>query len=447
MKQPYGIALPPAPTQGDICFLETGPTTGETHFCFADGVWTLISGGASSGASRLEYGAACILLAEQNWNMVAFPNVMHRFGADLMDNPAQYFSRCQWSLKEVTAWGITVNTWKDLDFANAADIYTFIRANFAPGMAPNTAANCAILTWYDTIDDTLPHINKIWGINVFYSMLKGASAYRTMFPCLGATIQWSTFPAWFESLCNANVGFGPGHVYVPGDEASVWLARNEKKMYGLPRDGFSSMIGSAGGRRVWDWGTSSFIPLPAIRAYRNVPSSGDPLAFCALNVNTHTSWSWVTGSGSNLIKEIMMDYASTVAVYALEDAFDPNNRAVLLKPYGVDRLGLNWYDTNTYDLYGLYTRKNTSPLPRFINPLSGQISASNDFVWLDRPKWEPPSSNTKARLTKNMVGLQPYTTQFFLKDKVTRKISRVSTARVVRAMRHKNAPFKYEVRR
>jgi hypothetical protein len=304
------------------------------------------------------------------------------------------------------------------------------------------------LTWYDTIDDTLPHINKIWGINVFYSMLKGNSAYRTMFPCLNAAgIQWPTFPAWFDSLCNANIGFGPGHAYAPNDEKAVWLARNEKKMYGLPRDGFTSMLGSAGGRYAWDWGSSSFGPIPAVRGYRNVPSSGDPLVFCSLNVNTHNTWNWVTGSGGNLIKDIAMDYYSTVAIYALEDASDSNYRAVFLKPYGVDRLGLNWYDTSVYDLYGLYTRKNTSPILRLINTAGMQESSSNDFMWLNRPRWEPPSSGTRARLTKSMVGLQPYTTQFFLKDKVTRKISRVSTARVVRAMRHKNAPFKYEVRR
>jgi len=164
-------------------------------------------------------------------------------------------------------------------------------------------------------------------------------------------------------------------------------------------------------------------------------------------VNTHNTWSWTTGSGSNLIKDIMLDYASTVALYALECATNPDYRAVFLKPYGIDRLGLNWFDTSVYDLYGLYTRKNTSPLPRLINLAGMQSASSNDFVWVDRPRWEPPASSTRARLTKNMVGLQPYTTQFFLKDKITKKISRVSEARVVRAMRHKNAPFKYEVRR
>lgn len=408
MKQPYGSVLPPAPNQGDVCFIETGPpTAGTLYFCFGAGTWTAISGGVTGGASRLEYGAACILLANTTpWTLVAFPNVMHKFGADLMDNPAQYFSRCKWKLQEV-GWAGVVNTWEDLDFANAADIYTFIRANFAPSpWAPNTAENHAILTWYDTIDDTLPHINKIWGVNSFYAMLKTSGAYRsTLYSLPDPT--WPTFGAWFTDLCNQGVGFGPGHAYSPGEEHAIWLARGERKMYGLPRDGFVSTITTVGTRQIWDWGSSSFGALPGVVDYRNVPSSGAPLIFCSLNVNTHNSWTWCVGSGSNLIRNIMEDYSSTVALYALECATNPGYRALFLKPYGVDRLGLNWYDYNVYDLYALYTRKNTSPILRLINTAGMQESSSNDFMWLDRPRWEPPASSTRARLTKNMVGLQP----------------------------------------
>ena len=445
MKQPYGIALPVAPTQGDVCFLETGPSSGETHFCFADGVWTLISG-AGGGTSRIEYGSACVLIGEQtNWNQASLPGAVRGTATDLQDNPGVYFGTCKWDLFEIESGGTIVNTWSGLDFANAADLYTFIRANFTPGVAPNTAANNACVRFYDVIDDAVPKVNKIWGINTFFSMLKGRRRYRDT--TLGAIppCGWTSFAPWFTDLCNQGIGFGPGHTYALGDEGALWTSRNEPKTHGLPRAGFVSTVQVVSNRRIWDWGASDFSVMPGPGDYANNPSFGALKIYCSLYLPTTTIWSWNSVLGNSLMQLLASGTYSTIALYALESTSNPNYRSLFLKPVGVDRLGLNWFDTSVYDLYALYTKKNSDPIIRPIS-LGSMSYPSRDLLWLDKPRWIPPHSGTAARLTSHMVGKGNYTTQFFLRDKVSKKVSPVSKARVVLAQRHRDAPFKYEVR-
>jgi len=479
MKQPYGNALPAAPTRGDSCFRDDGTL----HFCYTDGVWTQISGGASAftdltdapasyvgqagnvvsvnpgetglqfspagGTSRLEYGTAVVVQGDStNCIRIDFPPEVNRHAADMYNHPGEYFGKCKFDVFEITGGtpASIVNSWLGQSFANIAALYAFILANFIPGSGPGRVANWALIKWYDEIDDTYPQISKIWGINKFYSMLRGREHYRDSIYCLTPEcIRWNRLALWFEDLCNQNVGFGPGHTYNPNDEKAIWVSRNEKKMYGLPRAGFTSFITSAGDRRIWDWGSSSFDPLPVPVAYVNTPSWGLPLMYCHLDVNT-VSWRWDPVTNYLFMYNTSRTTSSTVVLYAMESSADPNHRSLFLKPLGIDRLGFNWFDRSIYDLYGLYTRKNTSPIIRQLAGIA-QETASRDFVWVNRPGWDVVALGPQARLSKNMVGLQPWTTQFFLRDKTTKKISRVSVARVVRSQRHYNAPFKYEVRR
>jgi len=444
MKQPYGSTLPVAPTVGDVVYLDDG----SIHFCFADGVWTAVGSAGTAGGGTFQYGTFGFAIAnETGLARSNFPEWVRYKAADIFGNEALYY-RCQWDIMEVDDGGTIYNVWEGQTFADTAALYAFVSANFPAGSSPGTPGNHAVAKVYDVIDPTVPKIDKIWGINSFYSMLKGRSSYRNPKYCINGTPNWSDFSNWFEDLCDQNIGFGTGHTYVANDERALWFSRTDKKLYGLPTPGYSCNLGTNGSRWVWNNGAVDFITLPAVRSYHNNPSSGEQRLYCALILPGATNWEWFTpGDTTPLIQSVASDNRSFIVLYQLEDGSDANNRSIHVKPYGVDRLGLNWFDSSTYDLFAMYTRKNQTPIQREITSL-GLSSAVKDLQWVEYGAWIPPEwGASRARLSLNMVGHQPYTTQFFLRHNTTNVVSPVSKARVVRTQRHRDAPFKYEVRR
>jgi len=490
MKQPYGNALPAAPTRGDSCFRDDGTL----HFCFTDGVWTQISGGGGAaaftdltdapasylgqggnivtvnpgetglqfspagvgGTQRIEYGGACVAFGSSQTDISSgvFPVGVNRPAADLYDHPGEYFGKCKFDVYEVlynTPPGTVANSWKGLSFAGAAALYAFIRANFVPGSGPDRIANDAWIRWYDVVDDNADIINKVYGFNMFYGMLRGVKHYQdTQKSC--AFANWVNFPAWFTDLCNRGVGFPPGYVYSMGTEQNaLWPSQTHAKMYGLPRPGFLTQPWAPGNRWTYESLLGIFIPLPFPgMEFQNFTGPGDHLAvWCTLDLRARASWSWwnETDSMKDLQWNVSHNYASTIVLYPMRQTSPVNsNHAVFVKPYGIDQVGVNWYDQATYDLYGVYTMKNHSPIIRKLTPEQG--GPTNDLFWLPRMNWDIAQIYTAKRLTTKMAGKDPdFSVQFFLRDKVTSKISRPSSARVVLSQRHRNAPWKYEVKR
>jgi hypothetical protein len=386
-----------------------------------------------------------LISGNTNWTTTVVPGAFAGTAADLYHNPSNYFGKCKWDLFEVDFSNVVLNSWLGMDFADADALYTFIRANFTPHpFTPNTAAYHGYIKYYDEIDETLPRIDKIWGINTFFSMLKGRRSYRHNYYSLDVSrINWSQFPTWFDDLGNQSIGFGPGHTFNPNDEKAIWVSRNDKKVHGLPVPGFQITPGVSGGRYIWDWGSSDFAPI-SMGSYENAPSSGSRILYSSLYLPTRATWSWWTNTQSSFMSTQAQNCYSTVVLYALEHTADPNHRAIMLKPLGIDRLGLNWFDSALYDLYALYSRKNYSPIMRRITSI-GLSGLTNDLRWIERPQWDLGSS--RARLSKSSVGLEPDIVQFYLRDKTSKKISRISEARVVRAQRHRDAPYSYEVQR
>ncbi|RLC87093.1 MAG: hypothetical protein DRJ03_06940 [Chloroflexi bacterium] len=419
------------------------------HFCYVDGTWTQISGG---GGGTVSYGSTCIAKADtDSWNRTTFPDWMSYPAADLRANSSTYMAHAFFDVIEVDDSPTVHNTWTKMQFADVDALYSFVRANCTESVGnPGTPEYHIYIRYYDVIGAAVPKIDKIYGMNTFYSMLKDAQSYKRNGYCINGQPAWDDFPAWFADLCNQNMGFGGGHIYSAGDERALWLARTNVKMYGLPRPGFTSAITTNGGRGIWDWGSSDFTALPATNGYDNTAApSGSRRLYCGLYTTMINTWEWIEESQ---IASFLATYGgftqSWLALYHLESQAESNYRSLLVKPVGIDRAGLNWFDENLYDLYALYTRKDQTPIMRHIPLGSSMRSPARDLTWLNITQWRPPNwGYGKPRLSANMVGLQPYTTQFFLRDKVSQEISPISKARIVLAQRHRDAPFKYEVRR
>ena len=270
MKQPYGNSLPGSPTTGDICFRDDGTL----HFCYTDGVWTGIGGSGGSSISEQYYDQVPLALVGTPVLTSNFIGLAKRKSPFLTNNYGTY-ALARWRIWEFNYTGTVVNSWENLQFATAADLYSFLSTNAVTsgGMYSNSIVGLV----YDIIDTESPAITKIYGMNTFYSLLRGTRAYKrgnlrsVEGDASGPYLRWGGFSSWFEDLCNQGLGLPAGYAWNPADQAfkSIWFPRGGgQKLYGLPPEGFSSFLITSG-RREWAWGTMSWQDTP----------SGSPLMY------------------------------------------------------------------------------------------------------------------------------------------------------------------------
>ena len=291
-------------------------------------------------------------------------------------------------------------------------------------------------------------------MNTFYSLLRGGHRYKSgnVLACDANYINWGEFGTWFDDLCNQNIGFGPGYHWTNGSNAerALWFPRKTKKLYGLPYTGFQSgSNASFGAKWEWDWGSSSFTAITSVTNSMNRDSTGsgfELVTWCGMY--SPNSWDWLTPGAISSFGGLYVEAAaSTIALFRLENLADSNKVAIFVKPVGIDRLGLNWFDNNKYDLYGYYTQKDrTQHIKKVTTSFLGTSEERfNDVVWVEKSNWQDdavkqrgyPGFNTKSNFMP--------ATRFFLKDKTTGAISRLSESKVVLSLNHTNAPMKYEI--
>jgi len=386
-----------------------------------------------------------------NWSGSAFDSLADRQAADINRNFSNY-TQCFWRLYErEVGTNLLVNYWEGLQFASIAALYTFIRNNCVEsGTAPGTPANDIIATAYDIIDDTVQRVNRIYGLNTFLAILKGRRRYLSsnFDECVldENLCSWGQLGNWIDDLnANAPGWLNPLSSWAPGsnEENIVWFSRNIKKLYGLPNISTVFMnLTALTNRRVWDWGASAVVAAP-LGGYQGTGPSGEPKIYCSLDMPTQTWTFFDTTLRDHYVQQFNGD-KSIIVLYQLSSTADPNKRAVLAKPLGIDRVSIPWFDSSVYDLYALYNRKNQT------HNIRGPLTSTFEDViankkWVLKDQWMHPSKfDTKA--SARMVGTQEYTTRFFLRHKSTGRISKPSSARIVCAQRHRDAMFKFEVR-
>jgi len=442
MKQPYGSTLPVGPTAGDVAFL----TDGTIHFCYLDGVWTAVGGGSGSAQLQQQYDQLILTKAGDTSTLQSnFLSITQRKSPHIRSYT--FYSQCRWDIFEFDSGASLVNSWSGMQFSSIGDAYTFLAANAVTGGGVYT--NNIVARIYDVIDSASPRITKIYGMNTFYSNLRGRRNYKTGYvvACENTATNWAGLPAWFEDLCNQGMGLPAGYTWNAADNAErvLWFARNDggRKRYGLPKTGFSSNIGGNNGRREWDWGTSSWINTPVPNTYVN--SGGKLAIWCALSKTAYdTSWDFFD-SPSALMRQFGPNY-SVLRLYRLERQGSGYN-ALLVKPMGVDRLGLSWFDVSSYDLVAAYTKKDKTIQIRTIN-LGGAGTTYeerwNDLIWVEISACWPQQWQGTVLLNYSATYQLPRI-RFFLRDKTTGLISPLSDMRVQFSMGMQGAPIKIEV--
>jgi hypothetical protein len=140
---------------------------------------------------------------------------------------------CKWEYHNFNT-GETVD---DLNMPSISNITAYQTAN-----APNDGTNfinTTVYKPYDVIDESIPVIDKMYGMNRLFGALKGRYNYKNGLPhcgniystfTKGGEILWTMFDAQFPnySMYLTATDFLEGN-----GKYAMWLPADEKKMYGM----------------------------------------------------------------------------------------------------------------------------------------------------------------------------------------------------------------------
>lgn len=168
---------------------------------------------------------------QQNPNERYAPFVVHNFSL--------FGDNCKWEFHNFNT-GETVD---DLSMPTVSNITAYQNANVANDGTNFTQVS--VYKPYDTIDERIPVIDKLYGMNRLYGALKGKRDYKNGYPHCGnvsgdfikaGEIMWAMFDAQFPVYS----GYITASGFLDGfGKYGVWLSADEKKLYGIPKNNAS----------------------------------------------------------------------------------------------------------------------------------------------------------------------------------------------------------------
>lgn len=408
------------------------------------------------------------------WLQSLFIPEMDSYAKHLKEYYSPHYSGMFWDITELRASPVVHA--KGRRFATEASVYDFLRT-----VCEENAGffkNFVMARVYSNQSREIPVIGRMYGQNTLYSNLRGRRGYRDSSNyCMnpdtfgnGGAERWPGFVNFWAGLCNQNIGFPAGNVFTPHlndpKTQAIWFSRSEQKKYGLPpRGNFVVNLPKTSRRYVYDLTDNLFISAPligytnamsppfkdrsAIYAYMSVASAGSPIQWLSLSDDPVDQW---LGSVHDTRLHISLNSESSgVIIYGLQD---PTARyfSVLVKPFGIDKVGLDWFDHNIYDLYMLYYHsKDLSPRIRKIDLTTHHFPNLSNRVaglsWIQKPMWMPPEfANRTARFNAKSSARTLPDYYFFLVDKNTGRAGLPSRNYIHPLRNVTNAPLLWEVR-
>lgn len=326
-----------------------------------------------------------------------------------------------------------------LTFNSISDLVTYKNENIAVDQFNNfeTVAFRA----YDDIDNQLPVISKVYGMNRFYSGLKGKNSYKSGAPSLENlnTDNWQESASLLQQMFNHfNSTLAPfadtSDFHTQNGLRTFWTTRNHLKMYDFPPTGISFTLEIDSGRRRTS--NENWEGLGSFGANQNDTYSYTNQAFVSYNGNdTNGSISIIdvasAGDERNVRNRYLNDTnTSMIVMYDVRStnlAVGDRKFAIYLKPYGVDTIYINWFDQTRYDLEVCYYFENLQKtyFRRVTNLI--RIDPNGDTIGVPKDQWMPQTSSHN-QATLNGGQFKPPQILFRLRSKATRKVSRFSQA-------------------
>ncbi len=326
----------------------------------------------------------------------------------------------------------------DLDFPTVNDMLVWITANVA-----ENAGNCTetiLARPYETIDETIPVITKMYGLNRFYSSLRGKRKYTSS---TATAINSSNMEEQCAQIYNGV--WGTAFTNLTIDLGAIWLSAAKKNLYGQPRfrisDGYrvyfesgivTRKVRNAAGT-AWKVNTDdtfyfnepgTFMWATMASGGKTVTTYGYPFATTVIDDHTHG--------------------ASCVMLCGVEEV-PTNERAVVVKPMGIDQVVTSLPDFSKYHFEMVFMNDETQAfvaMQRFSSiidfndtdfDINGAKMRINSSEWLNV---QVNNSSTTNLASGKWNQFNVNTVRFRLRDKVTNEISNLSYAGIVTDKTH-----------
>ncbi len=336
-----------------------------------------------------------------------------------------------------------------LSFPTLDSMVTWINAN-----TTNTAGaadQTIVARPYETIDETIPVVTKLYGLNRFYSALRGKRRYTSS---MGATAKnASAHEGVMASTFNRILGTSLTAGTIDMD--AVWLGRSKKNHYTEPKVRSQNnvridMREGSQDRTVWDTGLVAFKGASAV-IYENSSSLLGNARYVALSNDMSSSESWeIAGNFLQIPKSLREGY-SIIMVQGIENGTE---QAIYIKPLGIDQVVLPMPDFSIYDFemvffnhrrQGYINVQEFSDLGDFNNSNLDYADADGAKLRLSSAEWFNASDNNKMGLIGESGMTNDFnwdTVRFRLRNKVTGEVSNLSYAGIVTESNPKKVAMK-----
>jgi hypothetical protein len=363
------------------------------------------------------------------------------------------FAKCKWEFVNLTTQART----DDLSFNNFNSI-ALHKNNNVPA-AGGKFLEDAIYRTYDVIDNDLPVIDKLYGLNRLYGALKGSKGYKSGRPhcgnvrtdfTKGGEIMQAMFAEYYPTLALQTTGTD----FLEGNGKYVmWLPNNSNAIYGMPQstariDIPNGMSGRYVFNENWEgfnninWETTKYFYLndPRILTWY-----GDGKTLGTVEIIDPSS----DRNRRIIRKTVISDSRATSVVFFLaannENSPGDRNVAIYIKPLGIDTLYVNYVDFDLYDLECVYFKNNYQKSSFVtVNPTDiTRFDKRRDSMMLPKKYWTQHDDFYTSYA--NCQSVRPPDVYFRLRNKVTNKVSRLSRAKLTIEANKSVAPAKWKV--
>lgn len=333
-----------------------------------------------------------------------------RFFERLSDNFTEY-SNLLWSVKYENG-----TTYEGLQFSTKQEFVDFLNAN-TPHIGP-VVQSAWVAELYALISADVGEINKMYGLNRFYSVLKGGGNYKSPIKELNEAAGWSTADSFAEQIWNDFMGadwfaVSGGSDYTSG-KRGIWFSQQKNNIYALYGTGHPIGFGNGiSGNRMWWNDTTS--------AWESADSSHTSYVTSHSMVGLSDEQNMYTIYGAPR-DYILNESQSFVMVYRLngQNGSGEDIIALMIKPIGIDILRLNYIeDLSNKSLYAIFYEGNndTSPEVRKLSGLSAKNSAVGDISWMvTKSDWNLRPSHVNDSANFHTGHSRPKKFKFFVGD-------------------------------
>lgn len=373
-------------------------------------------------------------------NDISFPssqNSLDFFVRKFMPSLENNFSTYQdskWLFQDVNDSSIIE---ENLSFSSSQDIADWYNNNLQNNGSVFTQQTIARM--YDEVDNNILPISKMYGMNRFFSGLKGRGNYKSG-PSTAREINnsWSSINSYLKQMFDTiepTLAFVVQESDFNNQQAldTIWLSSNHLKYYILPTLNSTISHTSSTYRRMnnqnWE-GLGSF----SVTLGQNYRLRKPHYSFITQNTGSSALQiiDFSFRDAQRRAKENLLgDTASGVIFYQVYDptqAEGDKKFAIYIKPLGIDVVYLNWFDTNLYDLETVmintehqrvnYKKANNDI---FLNDSGSSMIGVNKSAWTE-------SSSSRIRVLSSQWKNQGDVVFFRLRDKQNNKVSKLSNS-------------------